>query len=168
MGQGIAGTSFSPESLNYLRRQTGPSPSCLIDELTSHTTHDMIAIALKAMGRGAHRRAGGLNKREGSLDEDDVAILSIVSAIAASSIEQARLYEEAKLAEVMRLLGDISHDIKNLLMPVVCGAGLMHEELKDFSKTLFGAEISRREKVSIAAMKWWRWWRILREGSRIG
>ena len=80
-----------------------------------------------------------LNKRGGLLDDDDVAILSIVSAITAQSIEQARLHQEAKLAEVVRLLGYISHDIKNLLMPVVVGAELMEHELKD----LLGAALTR-------------------------
>jgi signal transduction histidine kinase len=44
---------------------------------------------------------------------------------------EARLAQEAKLAEVGRVLGDISHEIKNLLMPIVTGTDLLHEELKD-------------------------------------
>jgi signal transduction histidine kinase len=72
-----------------------------------------------------------MNKREGILNGEDLAILTIISAITASSIEQARLYQEARLAEVVRLLGDIGHDIKNLLMPVVCGAELMQSDLQD-------------------------------------
>ena len=130
--QGIAGTVFQTgKPLIICDAKQDARHLAVIDELTSHTTRDMIAIALKRWEGEPIGVLEVLNKREGLLDEDDVAILSIVSAIAASSIEQARLYEEAKLAEVTRLLGDISHDIKNLLMPVVCGAGLMHEELKD-------------------------------------
>jgi signal transduction histidine kinase len=41
------------------------------------------------------------------------------------------LYHEARLAEVVRLLGNIGHDVKNLLMPVVCGAELMQSDLHD-------------------------------------
>ncbi|OLB02764.1 MAG: hypothetical protein AUH21_04945 [Nitrospirae bacterium 13_2_20CM_62_7] len=51
-------------------------------------------------------------------------------------IEQARLFQEAKLAEVVRLLGDIGHDIKNLLMPVVCGADLLKTQIKDLADTV--------------------------------
>ena len=40
-----------------------------------------------------------------------------------------RLLEEAKLAEVTHRLGDLSHDVKNMLTPVILGAGLMHKEL---------------------------------------
>ena len=43
----------------------------------------------------------------------------------------ARLLEEAKLAEVTRVLGDIGHDIKNMLMPVLSGADLLKDELDE-------------------------------------
>ena len=141
---GIAGAVFQSGTPLVVRDvKHDPRHSSVIDELTKHTTHDMIAIPLKkpehdliavALKRWEGRPIGVLevlNKREGFLDDDDLAILSIVSAITAQSIEQARLYHEAKLAEVVRLLGYISHDIKNLLMPVVVGAELMERELKD-------------------------------------
>jgi len=44
---------------------------------------------------------------------------------------EARLAQEAKLAEVARVLGDISHEVKNLLMPIVTGTGLLQDELKE-------------------------------------
>jgi hypothetical protein len=48
-----------------------------------------------------------------------MAILTIISDLAAVAIEHTRLVEAAKLAEVAQMMGDITHDIKNLLMPVV-------------------------------------------------
>jgi signal transduction histidine kinase len=130
--KGIAGSVFQSGTPLVVRdAKQDPRHSSTIDELTQHTTRDMIAIPLKRWEGEPIGVLEVLNKRGGLLDDDDVAILSIVSAITASSIEQARLYHEAKLAEVVRLLGDISHDIKNLLMPVVVGAELMHGELKD-------------------------------------
>jgi signal transduction histidine kinase len=44
---------------------------------------------------------------------------------------EARLVEEQRLAEVARVLGDIGHDMKNMLMPIVTGAGLLEEELRE-------------------------------------
>lgn len=41
----------------------------------------------------------------------------------------AELVEETKLAGVTMMLGDISHDIKNMLMPVLNGAKLLDERL---------------------------------------
>jgi len=141
--KGIAGVVFQSGTPLVVRdaKQDARHISA-IDELTTHTTHDMIAIPLKRWEGEPIGVLEVLNKRDGLLDDDDVAILSIVSAITASSIEQARLFQEAKLAEVVRLLGDISHDIKNLLMPVVVGAELMHGELKD----LWGDALTHGDK----------------------
>ncbi len=48
---------------------------------------------------------------------------------------EARLVEEQRLGEVARVLGDIGHDLKNLLMPITGGAELLEEELSEgFSK----------------------------------
>ncbi len=59
-----------------------------------------------------------LNKTEGHFDEEDQELLEIVSSLAATSIVNARLAEEAQLAAVARAVGDLSHDIKNALTPV--------------------------------------------------
>jgi signal transduction histidine kinase len=48
---------------------------------------------------------------------------------------EARLVEEQRLAEVARVLGDIGHDLKNMLMPILSGATLLEQELSEcFSK----------------------------------
>jgi len=44
---------------------------------------------------------------------------------------EARLVEEQRLAEVARVLGDIGHDLKNMLMPIASGAELLEEELSE-------------------------------------
>ena len=59
----------------------------------------------------------------------------------------AQLLEEAKLAEVTRVLGDIGHDIKNMLMPVLSGSDLLKDEIDEQFPRLLemqakGAEIS--------------------------
>ena len=102
-----------------------------IDVLTEHITRDMIALPLKRWEGKPIGVLEVLNKRESLLDEEDLAILTIVSALAANSIEQSRLYREAKLAVIVRMLGDVSHDIKNMLMPVLSGAQLLEDELEE-------------------------------------
>ena len=42
-----------------------------------------------------------------------------------------KLEQETKLAEVARSLGDIGHDIKNMLMPILNGAWLLQDELSE-------------------------------------
>jgi PAS domain S-box-containing protein len=43
----------------------------------------------------------------------------------------ADLLEEIKVAEVTRWLGDIGHDVKNMLMPVLTGVDLLREEIQE-------------------------------------
>ncbi len=135
--KGIAGAVFQsgePIVIGDVKADQRHFPD--IDALTQHVTRDMIALPLKRWEGEPIGVLEVLNKREGRLNDGDVALLSVVSAIAASSIEQARLHHEAKLAEVVRLLGDISHDIKNLLMPVFTGAGLLEGEIRDLYEGL--------------------------------
>ena len=48
----------------------------------------------------------------------------------------AELLEETKLAGVTMMLGDIAHDIKNMLMPVLNGAQLLDDDLQELFATL--------------------------------
>ena len=47
-----------------------------------------------------------------------------------------RLFEETKLAELARLLGDIGHDIKNMLTPITMGTELLEQELDEYFNQL--------------------------------
>ena len=55
-----------------------------------------------------------------------------------------QLVEEAKLAEIARLLGDIGHDVKNMMFPIVLGVDLLDCELKELLKTLAPADENKR------------------------
>ncbi len=57
----------------------------------------------------------------------------------------AQLLEEAKLAEVTRVLGDIGHDIKNMLMPVLSGAALLQDELDELLPRLIQEQVKGAE-----------------------
>lgn len=132
--RGIAGEVFRTGIPIVIRdAHADPRHNASIDQMLGHVTRDMIALPLKRWEGDSIGVFEVLNKRGGRLDDDDLAILTIVSAITAASIEQARLFQDAKLAEVARIVGDIGHDIKNLLMPLVCGAGLLEGEMKDLA-----------------------------------
>lgn len=49
---------------------------------------------------------------------------------------EAKLREEARLAGVARVLGDIGHDLKNLLTPVTLGAQLVEADLDECESSL--------------------------------
>ena len=130
--QGIAGSVFQsgkPLVSTNVKKDTRHFRG--VDEETGITTNDLIAIPLKRWEGDPLGVLEVLNKRNGQLDEKDVDILSIISAFTALSIEQARLFQEVKVAEVVGVLGDVGHDIKNMLLPVLHGASLLGEELTD-------------------------------------
>lgn len=85
---------------------------------TGYRTQSMLTVPLKNLGGEPIGVMQALNKRPGPFDTDDQELLEIVSSLAATSIVNARLAEEAQLAAVARAVGDLSHDIKNALTPV--------------------------------------------------
>jgi signal transduction histidine kinase len=106
-----------------------------IDQATGFVTRDMITVPLRRWRGEPIGVLNVLNKRDGQLTDHDLGLLTIISAFAALAIQQAKQFEDAKKAEVVTLLGDIGHDMKNLLTPVQTGVEL----LRDVAKDLFGA-----------------------------
>jgi len=150
---GIAGAVFSSgepiivDNVKKDKRHFGG-----IDDLKQHVTVDMIAVPLKRWDGKAIGVLEVLNKRSGCFEESDLSLLMIVAAISASSYERARLDEEAKFAEMAKLLGDISHDIKNLLTPVVFGAEILQMDLEDLFSRLSDQgkkEFEKRRRKSL-------------------
>lgn len=107
-----------------------------IDALTGYKTRDMIVLPLQRWEGNSIGVLKVLNKRDGWLNEDDLSILTIISAIAAAAIEDARLFEGAKLGEMVSLVANISHDVKNLLTPVILGVSVLDTEFHQFFGTL--------------------------------
>jgi signal transduction histidine kinase len=130
--RGIAGSVFQSGQAQLTRDVKGhPEHFEGVDQRIGHATRDMATIPLRQWRGDPIGVLNVLNKREGALDEDDLGLLTVISAFIALAIEQARLFEEAKLAEVARTLGNIGHDLKNLLTPLVSSTGLLSEELAD-------------------------------------
>lgn len=135
--QGIAGSVFTtgePAVISDARQD--PRYFGGIDKSTGYETRDIIVLPLKRWEGAPIGVLNVLNKREGSLNKDDLAILTIISSLTATTIEQARLFEEAKLAEVVHRIGDIGHDVKNMLTPVVLGSKILQEELDALFKQM--------------------------------
>ncbi len=88
------------------------------DEGTGYRTENMLTVPLKNLGGEPIGVMQSLNKRGESFDGNDQELLEIVSSLAATSIVNASLAEEAQLAAVARAVGDLGHDIKNALTPI--------------------------------------------------
>lgn len=144
--QGIAGAVFKSgkaEVIRDVKKDSRHFPD--VDRLTHYQTHDMITLPLKKWEGEPIGVLNILNKRDGELNEDDLAVLTIISTFAAVAIQQARLFEEAKKAEVVGLLGDIGHDLKNLLQPLVTGTEMLKEEVDE----VFGRLPGKQESAAI-------------------
>ena len=143
--QGIRGTVFKSGQQAVIV-DTKKDECDKIDRATGSVIRNMIILPLKRWQGEPIGVIEILNKRNGHLDEDDVAVLTIVSSLATPVIEEARLFEATKLAEVARLAGDMSHDIKNLLMPILCAAGLLKDELNELFARLPDRDSTRSVK----------------------
>jgi signal transduction histidine kinase len=129
---GIAGAVFkSAQHAVILDAEKDPSLPERIDKSTGSVIRNLVIVPLKRWQGEPIGVIEILNKRDRAIDEDDVAVLTMISSLATPAIEEARLFEAKKLAEVAQMAGDMSHDIKNLLMPVLCGAELLKEELDE-------------------------------------
>ncbi|MGH7164698.1 MAG: hybrid sensor histidine kinase/response regulator, partial [Nitrospiraceae bacterium] len=93
------------------------------------TAHGTIGLAVEAMKVGA---ADFLTK---PFEHDQL------DTVIAKALERRQVTHE-----VERLLGEISHDMKNLLMPVVCGTDLLGIEIGDIFKRLPEMEAIKAEE----------------------
>ncbi|MBW3623365.1 MAG: GAF domain-containing sensor histidine kinase [Armatimonadetes bacterium] len=122
-GQGIAGQVFQSGQAELVSDAVhDPRHHRALGERTGYVTRNMVTLPLMNF---QGKRVGvmqALNKIEGSFDEEDLDLLSIMGTQAMTAIENARLFEEARAASIMHYLGDISHDIKNLMTPAQTGA----------------------------------------------
>jgi sugar phosphate isomerase/epimerase/signal transduction histidine kinase len=113
-----------------------------IDRETQFHTRNMVTVPLKTTAGKTIGVMQILNKQRGIFTEDDRGVLEILSAQAASAIETAMLQEEAKLATVAKTIGDISHDIKNMVAPSVTGSTTLEMMMNDMWSELDGIGLS--------------------------
>ncbi|MCX7597866.1 MAG: GAF domain-containing sensor histidine kinase, partial [Armatimonadetes bacterium] len=104
-----------------------PDHATEIEEQTKYITTNMVTVPLKTGDAKPLGVMQVLNKAEGRFDEDDVAILEILAHQIASRLENARLQQEARLAEVAKYVGHVCHDLKNLMTPLQTGAQTLNE-----------------------------------------
>lgn len=122
-GQGVAGDVFArgvpsidDDPIQHARflREVG--------EGAGYLTKNMITLPLISMRGEKIGVMQALNKSSGNFDQEDLELLTIMAAHASNALVNARLHKEARAATIMHYLGDISHDIKNLMTPGQTGA----------------------------------------------
>ncbi|HXT65499.1 MAG TPA: GAF domain-containing sensor histidine kinase [Nitrospiraceae bacterium] len=145
-GKGISGAVFQSGEAR-ITNQVNHDASHLhqIDQATGFVTHDMIAVPLRRWRGEPIGVLDVVNKRAGPFTNHDLGLLTIISAFAALAIQQAKQFEDAKKAEVVTLLGDIGHDLKNLLTPVQTGVELLRDVVKDLFGAMNSAELTHNK-----------------------
>lgn len=116
-----------------------------IDQSTGFVTRDMITVPLRRWRGEPIGVLNVLNKRTGPLTQQDLGLLKIITAFAALAIQQAKQFEDAKKAEVVTLLGDIGHDLKNLLTPVCSGLELLKGEIDELFGGMSPEELNEKK-----------------------
>ena len=89
-----------------------------------------------------------LNKQTGEFDDHDLEVLEIVASVAAAAIETAQLARDAQTAAIAHAVGDLSHDIKNKVAPIVTGIQALRADLD----AMFAAVDPRAETPSAAVI----------------
>jgi len=152
--EGIAGEVFrSGQPLITPDVAQDPHHAAHIDEATHFQTRNMITVPLKNQDQPPIGVLEALNKAlpdgqgEADFDKDDLEMLNLVATLVTSLIENASLHEDAKLAIVAHRVSHISHDIANMMTPVVFAA----QELQSELKSLFHEMARVRSDVSLSS-----------------
>jgi signal transduction histidine kinase len=121
--QGLAGVVFE-SGRPLVSEDVGTERAHLreLGEKVGYVTRNMVTVPLMSPETGPLGVMQVLNKRGGRFDEYDVKLIEIIAAQIAVAITTVRLHEEARLAAVVRFIGNISHDVKNMVTPARIGA----------------------------------------------
>ena len=92
-----------------------------VDARTGYQTQSMMTVPVKRAGSTPIGVMQVLNARV-SFDQRDLEVLEVLCAQAATGIEHAQLVEAQKGAEIGNRVGEIAHDIKNMMTPIETGA----------------------------------------------
>jgi signal transduction histidine kinase len=120
--QGIAGQVFRsgvPDLTEHVGQRADFNPD--IDKVSGYHTESMMTVPVKRPEGNAIGVMQILNAHQPGFDNRDLEVLQVLCGQAAAAIETARLAQQARKAEIVNIIGDISHDIKNMLTPIQTG-----------------------------------------------
>ena len=121
--QGIAGAVFQSGDIDVSEDvPTRDKHDRAVGEKVRYMTKNMVTVPLLSAGGKRLGVMQVLNKTDGTFKNRDVALLDTLASQIATALETARLHEEARLAEVIRFIGNLSHDVKNMMTPVQTAA----------------------------------------------
>lgn len=133
--EGIAGRVFRTGELEISDNvQADPAHYRKVGEDLDYMTRTMVTVPLKEADGETIGVLQVLNRTVGPFTPADLEVLTIVANQAAMAIDNAQLHAEARLGQIVKLIGDIAHDVKNFLTPVDSGVKtleMLHEGAMD-------------------------------------
>src|SRR6266481_9184288 len=100
-----------------------------VERKTGFATTSLVSVPLKYQAGRPIGVMQILNKQESEFDQNDLEVLEIIASVAAAAIETAQLAREAQTAAIAHAVGDLSHDIKNKVAPIVMGIYALRPDL---------------------------------------
>ena len=134
--QGISGRVFrtgQPDISSDAR--DNPDFNRDIDSQTGFVTHAMATVPIKRRGASPLGVMQVLNF-ERQYDIYDVETLEVIAGQVANTIEAARLEQQGRKAAMVNFIGDLSHDIKNMLTPIQTGVWTLDPMLREMFDNL--------------------------------
>jgi len=117
---GIAGQVFLTGNANVTNNVAqNTKHSRAQDSMTGYQTASLMTVPLRLRDGAPIGVVQLVNKRSGPFDEGDVAVVDMMGSLVALAMENSRMAEEAKMAAIARSVGEISHDIGNMLTHVL-------------------------------------------------
>ena len=120
LGKGIAGEVFRTEEGRITPDVEADEDHVgTVDARTGYRTRSLMTIPLHTRQGSALGVIQFVNKRNGDFDAGDMAVSEIAGSLVAMSLQNSLLAREANVAAVARSVGEISHDIGNMLTHVL-------------------------------------------------
>ncbi|MBC7805666.1 MAG: HAMP domain-containing histidine kinase [Akkermansiaceae bacterium] len=148
--KGIAGTVFRsgmPRLDNDV--QVGGDYNAEVETRFGYHTKSMMTAPIKRTNAAPVGVMQILNANVAPFGERDLAVLEVLCAQAATGIEHFQLVEAARRTEIVHVIGDVSHDIKNMLTPITTGV----QTLEPMLDNLFAQLQALREQCNEPAVE---------------
>ncbi len=121
ISQGIGGRVFrTGQSDISLNVQSNPNFNSAVDARTGFVTHAMATVPIKARDSAPIGVIQMLNFQS-QYDLYDLESLEIIASQAAIAIDDSQREQQTRKAAMVSFIGDLSHDIKNMLTPIQTG-----------------------------------------------
>ena len=153
--QGIGGRVFRTGQPDIsLDVQSHPDFNSSVDARTGFTTHSMATVPIKARDSAPIGVIQMLNFQS-QYDLHDLETLEIIASQAAIAIDDSQREQQTRKAAMVSFIGDLSHDIKNMLTPIQTGMWTldpmlrqMFDDLETAAKSLTVEQRTTIEKAT--------------------